>query len=38
MQWMSAFSVMKGSDALFPNDFEEDLFLLLHVCLICANK
>jgi len=26
MQWESAFSNVKGSDALFPNYFGEDLF------------
>jgi len=29
MKWASAFSTVRGGDALFPNDFGEDLLLSL---------
>jgi len=29
MQWTSAFSAVRGSDALFPNDFGEDTSVVI---------
>jgi len=31
MKQASPFSAMRGSDTLFPNDFEQDLFALLWI-------